>query len=66
MDVIKLDNNKIGNKFIKSLQSLLRVSDPNIKVFVKQISLKDNLVDDEVFDNLKGFGIKLDLENNYI
>ena len=38
----------------------------NNKLFVKQISLKDNLIDDEVFDILKGFGIKLDLENNYI
>jgi hypothetical protein len=62
MDVIKLDNNKIGNELIRLLSKELGGE----KTFIKQMSLKENLIDDDVYEIVKHFPMKLDLENNYI
>ena len=62
MDVVKLDNNKVGNELIRLLSSELGASRP----FLKQLSLKENLVDDEVYGLVKHFPLRLDLENNYV
>lgn len=62
MDVVKLDNNKVGNELIRLLSSELGESRP----FLKQLSLKENLVDDEVYSLVKHFPLRLDLDNNYV